>query len=187
MPISWINCSITDSVNGGAGLCQCGPRVDCVKPCWLSNDASPRSVRKRDRILHARLSRRLPRIPDVLASCTLGNRRLVLSALLHFLQGLTILEIVATFNFHLRMKVTPGGLVQKWHRLADLLYVWYEQLHQEGPDETKLHADETGWRVSGNTPWLCCFTGPIVVYYLIDRSHGFSTASGFLSCSGSVQ
>jgi hypothetical protein len=139
MPISWINCSITDSVNGGAGLCQCGPRVDCVKPCWLSNDASPRSVRKRDRILHARLSRRLPRIPDVLASCTLGNRRLVLSALLHFLQSLTISEIVATFNFHQRMKVTPVGLVQKWHRFADLLYTWYEQLHQEGLDETKSY------------------------------------------------
>ena len=29
-------------------------------PCWLSNDASPRSVRLRDRILHPRLSRRLP-------------------------------------------------------------------------------------------------------------------------------
>jgi len=72
-----------------------------------------------------------PTVPDVLPNCTLGNRTLVLSALLHFLQGLTISQIVDTFNFHLRMKVTAGGLVQMWHRLADLLFAWYEQTHEE--------------------------------------------------------
>ncbi len=41
------------------------------------------------------------RVPDLLPSCTLGNRSLVLSALLHFLQALTISQIVDTFNFHL--------------------------------------------------------------------------------------
>ena len=55
-----------------------------------------------------------PKLSDVLPRCTLGNRTLVLSALLHFLQGLTISQIVDTFNFHLRLKVTPGGLVQMW-------------------------------------------------------------------------
>jgi transposase len=122
-----------------------------------------------------------PRVPDLLPSCTLGNRSLVLSALLHFLQGLTISQIVDTFNFHLRMKVTAGCLVQMWHRLADLLFVWYEQLHQEGLDETKLHADETSWRVSGNTHWLWCFTGPNVVYYLIDRSRGSPALQKFFT------
>jgi len=48
-----------------------------------------------------------PKLPDVLPNCTLGNRTLVLSALLHFLQGLTISQVVDTFNFHLRMKVPP--------------------------------------------------------------------------------
>jgi hypothetical protein len=62
-----------------------------------------------------------PRVSDLLPSCTLGNRSLVLSVLPHFLQGLTISQIVDTFNFHMRMKLTAGGLVQMWHRLADLL------------------------------------------------------------------
>jgi len=79
------------------------------------------------------------------------------------------------------MKVTAGGLVQMWHRLADLLFDWYEQLHQEGLDETKLHADETSWRVSGNTHWLWCFTGPNVVYYLIDRSRGSPALQKFFT------
>lgn len=122
-----------------------------------------------------------PRVPDVLPNCTLGNRSLVLSALLHFLQGLTISQIVDTFNFHLRMKVTPGGLVQMWHRLADLLFQWYEQLHQEGLKEARLHADETSWRVSGKTHWLWCFVGPNVAYYMIDRCRGSPALQKFFT------
>ncbi len=113
-----------------------------------------------------------PKLPDVLPRCTLGNRTLVLSAMLHFLQGLTISQIVDTFNFHLRMKVTPGGLVQMWHRLADLLFAWYEQIHRESLESSKLHADETGWRVGGKTHWLWCFASDQSVFYMIDRSRG---------------
>ena len=113
-----------------------------------------------------------PKLPDVLPNCTLGNRTLVLSALLHFLQGLTISQVVDTFNFHLRMKVTPGGLVQMWHRLADLLFAWYEQIQQESLQSATLHADETGWRVCGQTHWLWCFANTESVFYLIDRSRG---------------
>ncbi len=68
--------------------------------------------------------------------------------------------------------MTPGGLVQMWHRLADLLFAWYEQINQESLDSTKLHADETGWRVSGKTYWLWCFANAENVFYIIDRSRG---------------
>lgn len=122
-----------------------------------------------------------PKVPDVLPRCTLGNRTLVLSALLHFLQGLTISQIVDTFNFHLRMKVTGGGLVQMWHRLADLLFSWYEQIHQESLESAKLHADETGWRVAGKTHWLWCFAGPDHVFYMIDRSRGSPALKKFFT------
>lgn len=113
-----------------------------------------------------------PKLPDVLPNCTLGNRTLVLTTLLHFAQGLTIGQIVDTFNFHLRMKVTPGGLVQMWHRLAELLFAWYEQIHQDALGSATLHADETGWRVSGKTRWLWCFANSENVFYMIDRSRG---------------
>ncbi|MCR9117425.1 MAG: IS66 family transposase [bacterium] len=120
-----------------------------------------------------------PRLPDVLPNCTLGNRTLVLSALLHFLQGLTISQIVDTFNFHLRMKLTPGGLVQLWHRLADILFAWYEEIHRDCLASAKLHADETGWRVNGQTHWLCCFAGVDATFYMIDRSRGSPAISKF--------
>src|SRR5690606_23854337 len=86
-----------------------------------------------------------PKPPDLLPRATLGNRTLVLAALLHFLQGLTLSQIVDTFNFHLRLKITAGGLVQMWHRLAEILFAWYEEIHEESLSGSKLHADETGW------------------------------------------
>lgn len=61
------------------------------------------------------------------------------------------------------------NVIRTIHCLADLLFVWYEQRSQEGLYETKLHADGTSRRVSGNTHCLWCFTGTNVVYYP-DRS-----------------
>ena len=122
-----------------------------------------------------------PKIPDVLPRCTLGNRTLVLTALLHFLQGLTLSQIVDTFNFHLRMRLTPGGLVQMWHRLSDILFAWYEEIHQQILESGRLHADETGWRVSGKTHWLWCFGNDTSVFYMIDRSRGSPAIQKFFT------
>jgi len=113
-----------------------------------------------------------PVVPDALPNATLGNRVLVLSAWLHYGLGNTLSQIVETFNYHLQMKLTPGGLVAMWHRLAELSYAWYEQIQREALDSAVLHADETGWRVNGKTHWLWCFTTPDLTYYMIDRSRG---------------
>jgi transposase len=113
-----------------------------------------------------------PAVPDALPNATLGNRVLVLSAWLHYALGNTLSQIVEVFNFHLQMKITPGGLVQMWYRLQAILYAWYEQLQREALQSAVLHADESGWRVGGKTHWLWCFTTPDLTYYMIDRCRG---------------
>ncbi len=113
-----------------------------------------------------------PTVPDALPNCTLGNRVLVLSAWLHYALGNTLSQIVEVFNFHLQMKITPGGLVQMWYRLQTILYAWYETIQQEALQSAVLHADESGWRVNGKTHWLWCFTTPDLTYYMIHRSRG---------------
>lgn len=113
-----------------------------------------------------------PRVPEALPNCTLGNRVVVLSAFLHFCLGNTLGQIVDVFNFHLTLKLTPGGLIQMWHRLAELLYPWYEQLQREALGSAVLHADESGWRVNGRTHWLWCFANDKLTYYMIDRCRG---------------
>ena len=113
-----------------------------------------------------------PKVADALPGATLGNRVLVLSAWLHYALGNTLSQIVEVFNFHLQLKITPGGLVQMWYRLQAILFAWYQQIQAEALQAAVLFADETGWRVDGKTHWLWCFTTRDSTYYLIDRSRG---------------
>jgi transposase-like protein len=66
--------------------------------------------------------------------------------------------------------LTPGGLIDLWHRLALVLMLWYEEIGKSARTSAVLHADETGWRVNGKTHWLWCFTNQDVTYYVINRS-----------------
>jgi hypothetical protein len=70
------------------------------------------------------------------------------------------------------MKITAGGLVQMWRRLAEMLYPWYEQIQQEALHSAVLHGDESGWRVNGKTHWLWCFANRALTFFMIDRSRG---------------
>jgi hypothetical protein len=96
-------------------------------------------------------------VTDALPGSTIGNRVLALGAWQHYALGNTLDQIVDVFNFHMQLKITPGGLAQIWYRLQEMLFPWYEQLHQEAMKSARLHADETGWRVAGQTHWLWCF------------------------------
>src|SRR5512135_43908 len=111
-------------------------------------------------------------VPDALPGSSIGLRVVVLSAWLHYLLGTTLAQIVDVFNFHLHFKLSPGGLVQMWHRLREVLLAWYLEIQAQAPGSAVLHADETGWRVDGKTHWLWCFTTSQLTYYMIDRGRG---------------
>jgi transposase len=113
-----------------------------------------------------------PVVTEALPNATLGNRVLVLSAWLHYGVGTTLAQLVDVFNFHLVLKVTSGGLIQMWHRLAELLTPWYEAIQEQALDSAVLNADETGWRVNGKTHWLWCFATETLSSFMIDRSRG---------------
>jgi transposase len=120
-----------------------------------------------------------PKVPDALAKCTFGNRILAFSSWLHYGLGSTVSQIVETFNYHLQMPISQGGLVEMWHRLAKVLTPWYEQLKKDALSSAVLHGDETGWRVNGRTHWLWCFGNSDVTYYMIDRSRGSPAINEF--------
>jgi transposase len=120
-----------------------------------------------------------PKVTTALPGSTLGNRVLVLTAWLHYALGNTLSQIVEVFNFHLQMPVSPGGLMQMWYRLAEILYPWYEQIHREALDSAVLHGDESGWRVNGKTNWLWCFANQTLSFFIIDRSRGSPVVQRF--------
>jgi transposase len=122
-----------------------------------------------------------PTVPDALPHCTLGHRTVALAAWLHYGLGVTTSQIVDVFNQHLQLKLTAGGLVQTWHRLAEVFGPWYEQVHRHCLDAGVLHADETGWRVEGQTWWLWCFSTDDATYYQIDPSRGHPALDQFFT------
>jgi transposase len=120
-----------------------------------------------------------PRVGDALPGSQIGNRVLALSSWLHYGLGQTLDHIVEVFNCHLHFKLTPGGLMQQWYRLQEILYPWYEEIHRGALDSAVLNADETGWRVNGQGHWLWCFTSPRLTCYLIDRRRGRPVVARF--------
>jgi transposase len=120
-----------------------------------------------------------PRVPDALPGSQIGNRVLALAAWLHYGLGQTLDQIVEVFNCHLHFKLTPGGMVQQWYRVQEILYPWYQQIHREALAAGVLNADETGWRVNGKGHWLWCFTTPRLTCYLIDRRRGKPVVARF--------
>jgi hypothetical protein len=111
-------------------------------------------------------------LTEALPGASVGNRLLVLSAWLHYCLGNTCQQIVDVFGFHFPTRITAGGLVHMWHRLAKILYPWYEQIQQEALHSAVLHGDESGWRVNGKTHWLWCFANRWLTFFMIDRSRG---------------
>jgi len=111
-------------------------------------------------------------VTDALPKATLGNRTLVMTGWMHYGLGNTLSQIIDVFNYHLQLKLTPGGLTQMWGRLQEVLFPWYQQIQEEALRAAVLHADETSWRVAGKTHWLWAFANGDLTYYLIDRSRG---------------
>jgi transposase len=122
-----------------------------------------------------------PKVAEALPGATLGNRVLVLSSWLHYGLGNTLSQIVEVFNHHLQIKLTPGGLVQMWYRLQEVLFAWYEQIQRQALQSAVLHADETSWRVNGKAWWLWCFATNDLTYYMIDRSRGSAALLKFFT------
>jgi len=113
-----------------------------------------------------------PVVPDALPNATFGHRLVAFASWCHYGLGVTLDQLSAILQFHLQLKLSAGGLLAAWQRLAMILLAWYEQLAEEARKSAHLHADETGWRVQGQTCWLWCFANGQVCYYLIDRCRG---------------
>ena len=122
-----------------------------------------------------------PVVPDALPRATIGHHLISLTSWLHYGLGVTIDQIVEILSYHLQTKLTPGGLVDAWQRLAVILPEWYEQIAEQAKKSTYLHADETGWRVNGQTHWLWCFANAQVCYYMIDRCRGSPALQKFFT------
>lgn len=121
-----------------------------------------------------------PVVSSALPGATIGNRAVALTSWFHYGLGNTVSQVAAVLNNVFHFPLSDGGLVQMWRRLGEILLPWYEEIAQEAGASAVLHADETGWRVNGQTHWLWCFTQPGLTYYLIDESRSSTVLLEFL-------
>ncbi len=122
-----------------------------------------------------------PVVPDAMPGATFGHHLIALTAWFHYGLGITIDQVVDILGYHLQTKLTPGGLIDAWRRLGEVLNAWYQQIGEQAKKSAHLHADETGWRVNDVTYWLWCFANTRVCYYMIDRCRGSPALQKFFS------
>ena len=122
-----------------------------------------------------------PVVPDAMPNATLGHHVVALSSWFHYGLGVTVGQVQEILASHLHTDITAGGLLGGWHRLAETMFPWYQQIATEAKAGAVLHADETGWRVDGQTHWLWCFCNHRCCYYMIDRSRGSPALQKFFT------
>jgi transposase len=122
-----------------------------------------------------------PVVPDGLPHAMLGHRLISLTSWLHYGLGVTIDQIIEILSHHLQTRLTPGGLIHAWQRLAEILSEWHERIGTQARGSSHLHADETGWRVNGRTHWLWCFANKRNCYYMIERCRGSPALQQFFT------
>lgn len=111
-------------------------------------------------------------VADALPNCMVGLRLVVFTAWLHYLVGVSVNNIVAMVSVFADFKITAGGLTLAWRNLARYLESAYDDIGDNIAQSAVLHADETGWRLSGLTHWLWCFATKTHCYYIITRGRG---------------
>jgi len=122
-----------------------------------------------------------PVVPDALPRAALGHHLISLTSWFHYGLGVTIDQIIDILSYHLQTELTPGGLINAWQRLSEILLAWYEQIAEEAKNSAYLHADETGWRINGQGCWLWCFANDRNCYYMIEYCRGSPVLQKFFT------
>ena len=105
------------------------------------------------------------------AKVHLGARALGLAALLNKHLGLTTRSTCRVLESLCGLRITPGGLAQAMHRVADKAKGSFLELLAGLRSQDTVYVDETSWWVSGPR-WLWTFTTPDRTIYRVEKSRG---------------
>ena len=105
------------------------------------------------------------------ARTQIGRRAVAFAARLKFGLGMTYRKVCEVLDFF-GLSITPGGLVQAFHRMAlEMIGVWLQIFKRirAGP---LVHADETSWYVGEPGWWLWVFCNRQCTMYSVAPSRG---------------
>jgi len=102
------------------------------------------------------------------AASQIGPDAQAAAALLHTQAGLSHGKVAAVFGALFGIDLTRGASAQINVRVADRLEPDYRAILEEVPDSEQIAADETGWRIGGQSAWLHVWVGDRATAYGID-------------------
>ena len=105
------------------------------------------------------------------AKVHLGARALGLAALLNKHLGLTTRSTCRVLESLCGLRITPGGLAQAMHRVADKAKGPFLELLAGLRSQPTVYVDETSWWVR-DPRWLWTFTTPDRTIYRVEKSRG---------------
>ncbi len=165
------------------GCPHCGGPVDSVEPCEQILENLPPVRPHVTRLVT--YTGRCPRCGDVrsthpmqvstavgAAKVHLGARALALGALLNKHLGLPMRPTCRVLMHLGGLRLTPGGLAQALHRVADKAKGSFLELVAGLRAQPAVYADETSWWVRNPGYWLWVFTTPDRTIYRVERSRG---------------
>lgn len=72
----------------------------------------------------------------------------------------------------MQTKLAPGGLIDGWQRLSEILLALHERIAEEAKNSAHLHAAETGRRINSQGCSPRRFANSRAGSYMIDRFRG---------------
>ena len=106
------------------------------------------------------------------AATQLGPRALGVALDLNRRLGLTARKTCAVLKSLCGLRLSPGGLVQAAHRMAQRLEPRHQQIEQAVRTADHIHADETSWWVGGPGWWLWVFANQDHTLYRVRPGRG---------------
>lgn len=114
------------------------------------------------------------------AGVHLGPRALAITAMLNKALGTTVRKTCRILQDLLGLRLTPGGLTQITHRLADKFQGDYQQLLEGLRTAPVVHCDETSWWVGGPKFYLWVLTNFNTTVYRVENGRGRDIITGTL-------
>ena len=86
--------------------------------------------------------------------------------------GLPYTRIASYLNTFFGQMVSTAGLASHMMMVAKIMKSVYEEILEDIKSSSRIHADESGWRVNGKLWWLWAFGSSDSAFYKIDNSRG---------------
>ncbi len=162
---------------------HCGEAVFGVEPCeQFIEDLPPIRPHVTRRVTYTGTCPRCGGVrsthPDQVSTATgaakthLGARALGLAAFLNKQLGMTVRSTCRVLETLGGLRITPGGLTQAMHRVAERTEADYRNLLAGLRSQEAVYADETSWWVGGPGHWLWTFATRERTIYRVESSRG---------------